>query len=252
MVQTVANAAALKAALVTALGTDFAFLRVQGASGTYWVTPSQTDDAFVATLSNTTITAYSGMGSFTDVFSAGSAFGTWNPLDATAGVTLASGNLEATLSSGNGVRGQTSHTTGKWYYEAMQASAGNVIIGFATASQVLGGPYGSNHTAVWYNPAVGSNVWGNNGWRVFGGTVVTVGAWFGMAVDLDAGLFWRRNAAGWDGDPAAGTGGYTIANFAGLAIFPYLITEAPSAVGLANFGASAFAYTAPSGFPAWG
>jgi hypothetical protein len=180
--------------------------------------------------------------------------GTWNPSDKTAGVTLASGNLQATLPGGaptDGIRGTTSHTTGKWYYEAQTSLSCHV--GFASAAQTLSGVYSSNNTALWHDAIGASNVWSNNGWRAFGGTAASANTWFGLAIDLGAGKFWRRNAAGWDGDPAAGTGGYSIANLAGLAIYPYAQSENGSNVVLtANFGASAFAYTAPSGFSAWG
>jgi hypothetical protein len=70
-----------------------------------------------------------------------------------------------------------------------------------------------------------------------------------VAVDIDAGKIWfGKNGAWWaGGDPAAGTG----AHYTGVSgsLFP-MASSAYLSLGIVNFGASAFAYTVPSGFNA--
>lgn len=178
----------------------------------------------------------------------------WNPLDAAAAWSFSENNLRASGNSATGVvRSNWGHTTGKWYIEHYQNS-GVPVIGFATASQGLTTTYSTNDTAAWYKPADTTTpygwVWGNNGWRDFTANTQATGSWIALAIDLDAGLFWIRTASGWVGDPAAGTGGYSCANFSGLEVFPALFLEGAADV-TTNFGEQTFAYTAPSGFNAW-
>ena len=73
-----------------------------------------------------------------------------------------------------------------------------------------------------------------------------------LAIDFAAGKCWKRNAAGWNGNPAAGTGGYDIpALCASGAVFPLFSSYNGDGSETANFGGSAFAYAIPGGFTAW-
>ncbi|HET7880547.1 MAG TPA: hypothetical protein VFL55_06645 [Acetobacteraceae bacterium] len=186
---------------------------------------------------------------------------TLNPADKSAGITLSSGNLVMSYTSGSGdqsARATTGLSSGKVYFEAkFAASAGgdqgaglaNIGANLATA---MSGPTG----AIICYPATG-NVYKNG---VSQGTInaVSVNAWMGFAIDFGAGKLWIRNATAtpttWNGggaDPATNTGGYLLS---GLDATLYPIGGLPSTVGgpwTFNFGVSGFAAALPSGFVAY-
>ena len=180
----------------------------------------------------------------------------WNPADKNGTWTLSASNLRAASTSSSGVtsvRGNTPRTTGKWYWEFVQ-NAGTPFVGLATLSQTLTTASTSANTAGWYQPTTNVGGWVNNAGGGFGsGTILALAAWGAIAVDLDAGKIWFRASSGWwNGDPATGASGYSIANLAGLAVYPYLnIGNSETADVTANFGASAFQYSVPTGFSAW-
>lgn len=181
---------------------------------------------------------------------------TWNPADKTSSdMVLAMGDLQATVVvSGvtQNVRGTTFRDSGKVYYEGFIGLTAGFKFGLATVAWSLtdansGGPgavhYG--HTggirsesaqllAPWTHDPHGS-------------------ATIRHAVDLDANLMWVAvNAGDWNGNPSAdpetGVGGVTIPagdyalSFSALVLNQYVIL---------NAGATAFAYTPPTGFVGW-
>jgi hypothetical protein len=179
----------------------------------------------------------------------------WNPDDKHASWTLSESNLLATVDASggdHGIRATAAKSSGKHYFE-LKRNSGHIQMGLASASQGLTDAYSTNHTAVWYS--FFGWVWANNAWADFGSNTISDGDWLAVAVDLDAGKIWFRTPAGWtSGDPAAGTGGYSIANFSDLDLYPYLMTEGGGVNAgsvTANFGGSAFNYAVPSGFEAW-
>ena len=178
---------------------------------------------------------------------------TWNPADL-ANFALSEGNLRAanTVHGDFSVRATSSHTTGKWYWE-FKPNTADMIVGFGTADHAVSGEaYSDNHTAVIYMVVGTGWAWSNNGWASFDSNTVALAAWGGLAIDLDAGKWWLRRPAGWVGDPVAGTGGFSIANLAGIPVFPMLSTQVVNDGDVtANFGATAFAYTTPTGFTGW-
>jgi hypothetical protein len=189
---------------------------------------------------------------------------TWNPADKDASITLSGGNLIATASvSGyQGVRAIASHSSGKYYSEDTYNSnpSGELIIsGFANAAYNVasGGFVGQSNNGVGYDGDAGL-IWKNNV-NTAVQTAVS-GDVVGYAIDLDNSKFWVRtihlgtpgnwNNSGTD-NPATNTGGFS---FAGLAAGPYF-PAASINVNLTNittnFGATAFAAAAPSGFGNW-
>ena len=177
-------------------------------------------------------------------------YATWNPLDKDPGITLSNGDLTATpTASWRGVRATKNKSAGKWYFEITINTAGYSSYGVATADHVLS-------TGIW---GVGRDSYGwgvqADGNKYHDGYVGGVGvSWANgdvmmIAVDMTAGKIWVGKNGSWVGDPAAGTGEM----FSGLsgALFPmYAATNSGSASCTANFGASALAYSAPSGFSA--
>ena len=180
---------------------------------------------------------------------------TWNPSDKSSSIALSNSNLTATnaLATWANVRVNRSHNVGKWYFEAVcPAGGGGAYWGFGwiDGSHLLDGNfigadasfYGLSLLREAQIIAQGSHI------ANFAGGTTAIGEHVGLAIDFDAGKAWFRDAAGWEGDPAAGTGnvvGFTpnITLFAAASALDCAVT--------ANFGNSAFAYTVPAGFLAW-
>jgi len=187
---------------------------------------------------------------------------TWNPSDKSGQIALSNGNLKLVATASGapfGVRGTTSKTTGKWYFETTwTGSLGSSLSsgpGIATSAATFGGGPGTPGDAsvrffdgqIIYN---GSNT-GINITAISGGDVVCT------AIDLTNRRIWfRRNNGNWNGsssnNPATNVGGIDISSvFTSNAAFPIGRSENTNITGTANFGASAFAQSVPSGFTAW-
>ncbi len=200
---------------------------------------------------NVIISGYSGGGG-------GGAVTTFNPLDKDANMTLSNGNLTATNNgSGNSnVRGTTSKTTGKWYFEfsnIANINSGNyACLGFATPSLVLNSANFTGTAGVANNgnlPPSGATNLGSapNGHNI------------GCCIDIPNALAWFRYDGGlWNNsgtaNPATGIGGCNIAGSAGAGTwFPMAGLAAGAAETVTiNCGQLAFAYAPPSGFTKWG
>ena len=179
------------------------------------------------------------------------AFATWNPADL-SGVTLSGSNLIATSTAGvSGIRGNSSRSSGKsyWEYTYTTINTNGLAVGVGTSSFNLTGGTTTNAAVVIRlngpiqinNSASGSQI----------GTI-NPGNVIGVAVDFTAHLIWFRIApsGNWNGsgtaNPATGVGGLNISALSG-ALFP-LFTGGSGDVCTANFGASAFNGSVPSGF----
>lgn len=180
---------------------------------------------------------------------------TFNSADEATGIVLSNGKLTATLSSGGnaGVRGTTSHSTGKWYLEYSAINnqgSGFGLLGFANALYVLN----SNNidsTSIAVRQFGGINPSGSMGSAPDSHVL-------GCAIDLTAKLVWFRydngewNASG-TANPATGVGGIDISGDAGpwfpLAAFQN-VGASPTAT--LNCGQNAFANAAPATFAEWG
>jgi hypothetical protein len=180
-----------------------------------------------------------------------------------AGVVISNGNLtvvHGTTGNGAGVQSTLTLSTGKYYFEIA------VLVSFFAADAMgvktnLGGtfsdPTGSspNGVGVGYGPS--SRVYSNSvdTGKLLGATAV--GDIYCGAIDMTNRLAWyRRNNGNWNGDPAAnpatGVGGVTIVAGA-MSPFVRFTNQLATSNQTANFGQSAFTFTAPSGFSlGWG
>ena len=177
---------------------------------------------------------------------------TWNPSDKNANLTLSNGNLTVTDDGPNAqksVRATDSFSTGKLYWEwKVDARVGNAhCVGWCDASQPLSNHIGRSATGNGWGYHLTGRFYHNN-------TYTSVTAYdkddlIMIAIDLDAGKLWVGKNGTWEGggNPGAGTG-ETRDDVDATPLFPGAGSYDSSHSGTANFGASAFSYSAPSGF----
>lgn len=174
---------------------------------------------------------------------------TFNPSDKDASIALSGGDLVATGSAANkSVRAIRSQSTGKFYFEVVPNNNAGFSFGISNASHSLGTWVGANVNSVGYS---GNQVY-NNGSL---GAVYTFAASdvIQVAIDIDNKLIWvRKNTSNWNNNgsanPATGAGGITFT--ASGPFFPTVSVD-NTRVATANFGATAYAQTPPSGFSNW-
>lgn len=183
---------------------------------------------------------------------------TWNPADKGEGLTLSGGDLTvAVVTDGpnyRGVRAIKPLSSGKYYWEitaADYAGGGSYAIGIADSGHSLTVQLGDGASGYGYIDQKGStggkrnnSVLAEYGNRYYAADVI------GVALDLDNGKIWWSLNGVWQasGDPEAGTNeaysGLSGALYPAVSLFRY--SQACSII--ANFGASAFSYSVPSGF----
>src|SRR5262245_23838933 len=191
---------------------------------------------------------------------AGGVTTTLNPSDKSANITLSNGDLTATTTVGSvsNVRSVASYSSGKYYFEVTIPAGSNGSyshgIGVANSTASLSAGPGSPDTnsvclfqgdatiyAAGASTGVSDGSYGN-------GDVISV------AVDMGNSRIWyRKNGGDWNANPAnnpaTNTGGADISAVSKpwFAIFEVL-NDASSSSLTVNFGATAYTYTAPSGF----
>jgi len=177
---------------------------------------------------------------------------TWNPSDKSTSVVLSNGNLTASFSetSQRGARGVHGKTSGKYYFEVtVDAAVDDGEIGVSRAGADLENLVASLRY-VWralspqyWNGTVSESA--STTWS--GATPVLM-----VAYDTATGKVWFGKNGAWNSsaDPAAGTGAH-ITFATGNTIFPHIQVSDAAGQITANFGASAFTYTPPSGFSGW-
>jgi len=178
--------------------------------------------------------------------------------------TLSNGNLTAVktgTSGDSGVRSTAQKDTGKHYFEVTctTINTNGDCVGIVTAAGTYANVVtsGTNCGVVYkFNGAI----WGNN--ANSGRTLGTLanGDIIGVAVDLDNNKIWVRKApsGNWNGqvigsqDPANNVGGVSISSYSATTLSPLMGFGAGTtgSTVTANFGASAFSGTVPSGFNA--
>ena len=174
---------------------------------------------------------------------------TWNPLDKHAEIALSDGNLTATRTAADwerGVRAILAKSSGKHYFEIKVNNASGAYhgVGRSTASKDR---YVGRDADGWGYEAAGGYTWNNNS-STSRTTTFADNDIMQIAVDLDNGYIWWGKNGTWiaGGNPANGTNPmYT--NLSGD-IYPMGSQAGNGRSFTANFGASAFAYTPPSGF----
>jgi hypothetical protein len=176
---------------------------------------------------------------------------TFNPSDL-ANVTLTNANLTATAPAAvGGVRGTNSHTSGKYYweYKIVGIASNGMSEGIALASASLSAGSSTGAAMVSRTGSVSIN---GSGLGALLGTRA-VNDVIGVAVDFSAALIWFRVApsGNWNGsgtaDPATGAGGLSISALSG-ALYPVFLNAQAGDAVTANFGASGFTGSVPSGF----
>lgn len=184
---------------------------------------------------------------------------TLNPSDKSAQITLSGGNLIMTgsaIASTDNVRSVASYSTGKFYCEMLSGAVATSYahaIGLANSTASLTAGPGSpdvNSIALYDGDtnvyAAGGSA-GNSGINYVGAASDVVG----MAIDIGAGLIWFRvNGGNWNNniinDPVTGIGGINVSAVSK----PWFVIgqSGANAVNTFNFGATAYANTAPSGY----
>jgi len=183
---------------------------------------------------------------------AGKTYATWNPLDKAGAVTLSNGNLTGSILAQGGVRATIGKPSGKWYFEynitvnSFMTSPENLAtVGVATLASFLGNEVG-NGVGGWgmgtYN---GTSYKANGGSFTLYGAALVIPTVVGIALDMDAGTitFYIDGASQ----------GIAFSNLSGEATYPSIGGQGQGGATLtvvANFGASAFAHSVPSGFNA--
>lgn len=194
---------------------------------------------------------------------------TWDPAATGSGLTLSGGNLTITTTTGgptssHGSVGYLGNSGLLLYFEVTATTvvtAGNtwgVGIGVTTDALTLYVGGSASSAGLYQNGRVYNNTLNSATYFTF-----TSGATIGVAVDFVHGkLWWTNNGSTWNNaaigsqNPATNTGGYSafsINPFTGsFTIVPVFGNAGSSgAVATANFGATAFSYTPPTGFVSW-
>jgi hypothetical protein len=201
------------------------------------------------------ITGGSGSGVTATAVMGGSALSAWNPNDLSGGIVLSNGYLTATATAVGGVRGTSSYSSGKYYYEYELRSIVSNIIGCGvclgtsslTNSSNPGSAFVSRTGAITINSATSSSA-------IPAQPELTIVA---VAVDLTAKLIWFRISPSgqWNGsstaNPGTGVGGLDISAIVTGPMFPVCFLGANLDVVIANFGSNAFSGAVPTGFGAW-
>jgi hypothetical protein len=185
---------------------------------------------------------------------------TWNPADKATAITLSNGNLTAAQTASGGsfesLRAIASHLGGKFYHEIhLDTAAGaNLILGIADATETMNGNFvGQTLDSLGYDKSgailVNSATVATIQASVQGNTVC-------IATDLtNSNIWFRTNAGNWNNsgtaNPATNTGGISLGGLSSVAVFPAATTLALSDQVTANFGATGYAQSAPSGFGNW-
>jgi hypothetical protein len=184
---------------------------------------------------------------------------TWNP-SLSGDATLSNGNLTLTgNSSSYGITLATVAYAGGKYYAEMTVNAngasanGDVAVGMGTGSFSITAAY-SGQASNTYGYFALTGAWFNNSSQAATIQTSPAGDIIRVAVDIGNSLIWfSTNGGNWNNsgaaNPATGTGGISISSIGGTG--ELIATVRNSGQLTANFGASAFIYSVPSGFIAY-
>ena len=174
-------------------------------------------------------------------------YATWNPADKTS-VTLSNGDLTAFTSQGT-VRSTIGKSSGKWYWEYSVTSThpydGTTIqsFGVANLSSVLGSEIGNDANGWAYSNLNAGLGYKENAFSfVSYGSPIPLTTNIGIALDMTAGTlkFYLDGV-----DQGIAFSGLTGTLYAGVGAQTQVVSNMTV---IANFGATAFAYSVPSGY----
>lgn len=188
-------------------------------------------------------------------------YATWNPADKDTALTLSGGDLVVTHTTGvtiDCVRATIGKLSGKWYWE-LTMSVGpvnqNQTMGVADLMTALGGfdhVLGNMANSVSLQTAGNIRTNGGGPTKDFLGTPSDgeVGNVWGFALDMDNGRIYIHKNGVYEnsGDPVAGTG--FLAHDISGTYYPAISLWADVMAVTANFGATAFAHSVPTGYTA--
>lgn len=169
-----------------------------------------------------------------------------------SGWTITESNLKATsgVALQSAATANTGKSSGKWYWEITVNVYNALAVGVIKSGDAIDSPtHYLGATANGYSYYRGGTKY-NNGSSSAYGSSYTNGDIISVALDMDNGKVWFAKNGTWQnsGDPAAGTN----AAFTGLSgtFYPAVgdLDITSSCQATANFGASAFTYSVPSGF----
>lgn len=177
----------------------------------------------------------------------------WNAADKDPDYSISGGGLVTSVDGTGSIRANVGKSAGKWYFEVTFTTAGfnESVIGVSRTAEAITNALSATSDGWGYARSSGNKSNGNittTGGTSYG-SAYGAGVVVGVAVDMDAGKIWFSRNGVWQGsgDPAAGAGA-AYSNLSGT-VFPAVGTNGGSARSwTANFGASAFAYSVPSGF----
>lgn len=174
----------------------------------------------------------------------GRQYATWNPSDKSANITLSLGNLRADHpgSAYDFVRATVGKSSGKWYWEVYWNSGTLVSIGVATNVSSPTGNWLGVNAETWGVMSVNGFHYNNNVAVDTMFSPMSNATTYGFALDMDAGALtvYKNNVIG----------SSTISGLSGKTIYPATSSFGGANQVTANFGASAFTYTPPSGYTA--
>jgi len=183
------------------------------------------------------------LGAHAGVHSPTRVYATFNNADKGGGVTLSNGNrtvaIATTPTDGGSVRSTIGKSTGKWYWEFTVQSSQSTVAVMNLTDSVAAQTYPGLGSGGWMYYGLNGNKYNNGGTAGYGATFTT-GDVIGVKLDMTAGTieFLKNNVSqgvaysGLTGTLYAATGNYSL----------------NVTLGTANFGASAFTYTVPSGY----
>lgn len=156
------------------------------------------------------------------------------------------GNLRVDSTVGSALPATIFVNSGKWYWEVKWVSGANPRIGVTNISGV-GQDFGGSANS-WCRLNNPSRVY-NAGSAPAYGTDLTVGDTIMLALDIDAGKLWYGKNGTWEASGNPATGANPSQTFtSGQSMSPAVSSGGGTPLFEANFGASGFSYTPPTGF----
>lgn len=183
--------------------------------------------------------------------------------DAGADITLNILGLIVNTGSGTNwesIRSVSGKTSGKWYWEITVSGAGiatanSVMLGIMSTNASITTPANPGSSAqgagLEYNTAANTNVNGVTG-DYTGSITWAANDVIGFALDLGAGKCWIHKNGTWlNGTPGSATDVWSGITAAHGPWYAAIGAHSITATATANFGATAFAFTIPSGYTGW-
>lgn len=181
---------------------------------------------------------------------------TWNPADKSASFTLSNGNLTGTttVATAQGCRSTTSKNSGKVYFECVfsYTTTNAAAVGLALGSASLTGGY--TQSGLFVIDGLG-RLWANGGNVASAAPSPSSGVTIMVAHNFSTGKLWFGVNGTWvnSGNPSTDFNPVTVIT-AGQTLFVGAFSASTSSTNswVLNAGGSAFSYSVPSGFSAWG